>query len=453
MVELPTLLQVPTKLLPLIKGFDFYQNFLIEGGRGGGKSHAVARWILYLCEIRQCRIVCGREIQNSIKESVYSLLTDLILEHKLNFQIFAKSIVSRTNGSEISFRGFREQGSFNIQGMEAIDLVWIDEAQAITKQTLDRLIPTIRKDTSKIIFTMNRFVRNDAVYSEYKDREDCLHIHLNYTDNQFCTQKLIHEAEVCKNKSAQDFNHIWLGLPLDKTEDSVFSITEIDSVKLAKHTPKAGYGFRIAGVDIARFGDDKCAVVVIQQMGALHWEVIHVDQWDKKDETFTCGKIAELVARHKVDKAIIDVDGLGGPYYDLLASGERDKPAEKKIYSGFRNPVIGYSDNKWFGNPRTENTYTLKEMISEDHICITNEDLLKELETLRYEYDHNQRKILISKDRMKKDGVKSPNMADALIMAVSLISGIKTEQDNTYETARRRRSNQTENLFSIAGIR
>jgi predicted transcriptional regulator len=108
-------------------------------------------------------------------------------------------------------------------------------------------------------------------------------------------------------------------------------------------------------------------------------------------------------------------------------------------------------ENKFYGNPRTENTYKLREMILDEHICIPDEGLLNELETLRYEFDHNQRRILISKDRMKKDGVKSPNMADALIMAVSLIDSIKTSQDQMYQARPTRREN--DNLFAIAGVR
>jgi phage terminase large subunit len=435
--------------LTFIKEFGSKRYFLIEGGRGGGKSQAVARYILYITDKYKVRVVCGREIQNSIKESVYSLFTDLIHQYNLNYQIFSKSIVNRDTGSEINFRGFREQGSFNIQGMEAIDIVWIDESQAITKQTLDVLIPTIRKDTAKIIFTMNRFVRNDPVYASFVNRDDCSHIHLNYNDNPFCTNALKKEALECSKKSEQDYNHIWLGLPLDKTEDSVFTHTEMDKAKLGEYKLRPGYNYKIGGFDIARFGDDKCACVILQQMGALHWEVVYVSQWDKKDETWTCGEIGKLVNQHRLDRAIIDADGLGGPYYDLLSSIERDKPAEKKIYTEFRNPAIGYDKNKDFGNVRTVNTYKLKDLISQGQLCIKDEGLLDELETLRYEYDHNQRRILISKERMKKDGVMSPNMADALIMAVSLVGEVRQAQEQQY----RPRESQSDNLFQIAGVR
>lgn len=432
----------------MIKEFNNKRYFLIDGGRGGGKSHAVARWMLYLAEKYNLRMVCGRETQNSIKESVYSILTDLIQQYNLNFTILAKTIIHRDTKTEINFRGFREQGAFNIQGMEGIDIVWIDESQALTKQTLDVLIPTIRKDNAKVIFTMNRFVRNDPAYANFVDRDDCLHIHLNYDDNPYCTNALKKEALECQKKSLEDYNHIWLGLPLDKTEDSVFTHSELDSAKRAKYEMRQGYGHRLAGFDIARFGDDKCAVVILQQMGALHWEAIHIDQWDHKDTVFTQGRIATLVREYKVDNAIIDEDGLGGGPLDNVRYGAREG-----LYEGFRNPPLGYDKDRFYGNPRTVNTYKLKDMLLKGHIHIDDDNLLEEIGTLRYEYDNHQRRILVSKDKMKKSGVKSPNMADALIMAVSLIENVKTEQDNQYGHIRVRKSQSSDNLFDIAGIR
>jgi len=420
---------------------------LIDGGRGGGKSHAVARWILYLAEKYNIRIVCGREVQNSIKESVYSILTDLIQQYNLNFTILAKTIIHRDTKTEINFRGFREQGAFNIQGMEGIDIVWIDESQALTKQTLDVLIPTIRKDNAKVIFTMNRFVRNDPAYANFVHRDDCLHIHLNYNDNPFCTNALKKEALECLKKSQEDYNHIWLGLPLDKTEDSVFTHSELDAAKRAIYLPRDGYNTKIAGFDIARYGDDKCASVIIRQNGALHWEVVYVNQWDHKDLNWTTGEILKVHTEQKVDKSIVDEDGIGSGPLDTLTKGRN-----MQTFVGFRNPALGYDKDRFYGNPRTANTYRLKDMLLQGHLHITDEALLEELGTLRYEYDHNQRRILVSKEKMKKQGFKSPNMADALIMAVSLIDGIKKEQDTKYVGMRRSKS-RSDNLFDIAGIR
>jgi phage terminase large subunit len=420
---------------------------LAEGGRGGGKSHAIARIILYLCEHRKLRVVCGREIQKSIAESVYSLMVDLIRAHELNFQVFSSKIVHKVSGSTIHFRGFREQGAFNIQGMEGVDITWIDEAQALTKQTIDVLIPTIRKDTAKIFLTMNRHVEDDPAYDFCIGRADTLHVHIDYFDNPFCTDALKREAMECKEKSQRDYDHIWLGIPLAQSEDAVFGYEELMATRINKKELVPGYGMRIAGYDVARYGDDKCAVVIIQQMGALHWETIFFDQWDHRDLNYTTGRILMTSSEYKVDKSIIDEDGIGAGPLDTLNKGRG-----LDSFVGFRNPPISYSNNKEYGNHRTANAYKLKEMVMKGHIAITDDDCVKELTTLKYNYDHYQRKILVSKEVMRsKYQVKSPNLADSLIMAVSLIGDVKAKQEQPYRIPNRQAPEC--NLFEVAGIR
>ena len=418
----------------------------MEGGRGGGKSQSIGRFILYLSEHYTLRIVCGRETQNSINESVYSLLVDLIRSNNLAFDVFSTKIVHKISGTIINFRGFREQGAFNIQGLEGVDIVWIDESQAITKQTLDVLIPTIRKDKAKIFFSMNRHVVDDPVFTFCQGRVDCLHIQINYDENPYCTNALKREAEECQKKSLEDYNHIWLGFPLDKSEDAVYSYESLLRAREAHYPLRQGYGYRIVGFDVARYGDDKCAAVVIQQMGALHWEVIHLEEWGHKDLNYSTGRILSIAAEHRVDKAIIDEDGIGSGPLDSLQKGRG-----LDFFVGFRNPAIGYKDNREYGNNRTKNAYKLKLLVEAGHLCFDDENLIKELMTFKYTYDHNQRKVLVSKDVMRtKYQVKSPNIADALIMAVSLVGEVKQKQDNQYY----RPINQSNdgNLFEIAGV-
>ena len=217
-LELPKLLDIPAKLLKIVDEFDLFRYFLAEGGRGGGKSQAVARMILYLLEHYKLRVVCGREIQKSIEESVYTIFKDLIFQFKLNFEVFADRIVNRDTGGTIHFKGFREQGSVNIKGLEGVDILWIDEAQSITKHTLDIIIPTIRKEKARIFFTMNRYLKSDPVYKEFATRDDCLHLHINYMDNPFCSEALKHEAAICKARNPDDYAHIWMGQPLEEAD-------------------------------------------------------------------------------------------------------------------------------------------------------------------------------------------------------------------------------------------
>ena len=444
---LPKILDIPSKLLALIEHFNDYRYFIIKGGRGGGKSQTVARFFLYLCDKYKLRAVCGREIQNSISESVYSLLADLIREFQLNFEIAATKISSNTVESNINFRGFREQGAFNIQGMEGVDLLWIDESQALTKQTLDVLIPTIRKENARIIFTMNPHVYNDPVIVMLAKRSDCLVLDINFDENPFCPVALKKEAEECRKLSEKDYEHIWMGKPLDQSEDALYALQDFENGKRHAHALAAGYGLRVAGFDIARYGDDKCAAFIFQQMGALHWEEIYCDEWEHRDLNYTTGRILMITNDHNVDMAAIDEDGLGAGPLDSLKMGRG-----LEYFVGFRNPSIGYQENKSFCNPRTVNAYKLKDALVAGHRHIKTQKVIDELLTIKYGFDHNQRRILVSKEAMRKDGIKSPNLGDAVIMAESLIGKVMQKQAEQYEPKTQSYS-QDENLFKLAGVR
>ena len=446
---LPKILDIPDKILPLVDpdNFNKYRYFIIKGGRGGGKSQGVARFVLYLNEKYSLRTVCGRETQNSISESVYSLLSDLILQYQLNFEVAASKISSREKSSELNFRGFRQQGAWNIQGLEGVDLVWIDESQALTKPTLDVLIPTIRKENAKIIFTMNPHVHNDPVIVMLGKRKDCLVIDINYLDNQFCTNALINEANECKKLSEKDYKHIWLGEPLDQSEDSLYSLEDFEIGKRAAHILAKGYGVRVAGFDVARYGDDKCAAFIFQQMGALHWEEIFCDEWDHRDLNYTTGRILMICNEQGVDMAAIDEDGIGSGPFDTLSKGRG-----LEYFVGIRNPGLSYQDNKSFGNTRTLNAYKLKDALVNGHRHVKTQRAIDECLTIKYTFDHNQRRILVSKEKMRKDGFKSPNIADAIIMAESLIGQVKQKQDRQYEPNVQQYAKE-DDLFKLAGVR
>jgi phage terminase large subunit len=448
---LPKLLNLPPKLLPLVdpEVFNKYNYFILKGGRGGAKSQSIGRVLLYLADQYLLRIVCGRETQNSIAESVYSLHADLIREYQLNFDIQASKITSCKTGSTINYRGFRDQGAFNVQGLEGVDIVHIDEAQAITKLTLDVLIPTIRKPNSKIFFSMNPHVFNDPVVMMLAKRPDCLVIDINYDENPHCPVKLLNEAKECRKLSEKDYQHIWMGQPLDQGDDALYSLTDFENGRVNAHLLRPGYGHRVAGFDIARMGDDKSACVIMQQMGALHWEEIYCDEWGKQDLNFTTGRILNICNEYDVNMAAIDIDGLGSGPFDTLNKGRN-----LDYFVGFRNPAISYLDNKDFGNVRTVNAYKFKDALVKGHRHIKTQTLIDELLSIKYTFDHNQRRILVSKDVMKtKYKIKSPNLADAVIMAESLIGQVKQKQNQQFNSQSVSPYSQEDNLFKIAGIR
>ena len=132
------------------------RNKVAYGGRGGAKSWGFARALLIMAAQRPLRILCTREVQKSIKDSVHKLLSDQIEALGLGavYQVLATEIRG-INGSEFLFSGLADQTVESIKSFEGVDIVWLEEARAVTRRSLRILIPTIRKDGSEIWFSFN----------------------------------------------------------------------------------------------------------------------------------------------------------------------------------------------------------------------------------------------------------------------------------------------------------
>jgi phage terminase large subunit len=157
--------EIPDKLLPLFKQNRYK---VLHGGRGSAKSWSVARALIALAASKPLRVLCARETQKSIQESVHRLLKDQIELMGLGslFEVQETRIIGR-NGSDFSFAGIRQQGVANLKSFEGVDVVWVEEAQVVTKRSWDILIPTIRKPGSEIWVTFNPELDTDETYARF----------------------------------------------------------------------------------------------------------------------------------------------------------------------------------------------------------------------------------------------------------------------------------------------
>lgn len=413
MIELPEILNLPKKLLTFVFNIGKYRYYLADGGRGSGKSQAFARLILYICAKRKVRVCCGRETQNSIEESVYRLLVDLIKFYDLDFDVFSNKIVHRVTGSEIVFKGFRENGVENTKGMEGFDIVWVDEAQTLSKRTIDVVVPTIRKPKSVIWFSMNRFVRNDPVYEFCLQRPNCLHVHIDYFENPFCTQELKDEAEICKKMNEKDYRHIWLGEPMEQASDYLFNSGKVAKMKEIESFGDVFQHQRVMGIDFAAQGNDLCVATVLNRVSLTQWKVIAQEAWSDADSMSSIGRIVELIGKYKPTASTLDVGGMGYVVYNRLQElGIRINSFNGAEQQGVPNE---------YGNTRAWGYYTLNEYINNEWIIMDSPETEKELLDIRFKYKSNGERLILSKDDMRKDGIHSPDRADSLMMAVFCI--------------------------------
>lgn len=214
---------VPEKLLPVFQTDKRY--IALHGGRGSAKSWTVAKLLLLRGLEEKKRIFCTREIQNSIKDSVHKLLSNMIADDEVlrrHYKVQETSIYG-ANRTEFIFRGLYRNLQ-NIKSTEGIDYCWVEEAQSVSRASLDVLIPTIRKEGSQIFFSYNLIRNEDPVHADFggTDRDDVLSIEVNYWDNPWFPDVLRKDMEKDKSRDYGKYLHVWCGKPLVMTEASVF---------------------------------------------------------------------------------------------------------------------------------------------------------------------------------------------------------------------------------------
>ena len=186
---------------------------VIHGGRGSSKSWSVARALLLRAAEAPLRILCGREFQNSIQESVHKLLSLQIDALGLNsfYEIQNTTIIGK-NGSEFIFTGLRNNAS-KLKSYEAIDLVWLEEAQTVTKASWEILIPTIRKPGSQIICTFNPMLKDDFIYKLFitEPPPNSVVLKVNFTENPWFGEPLSTEMEHMRQTDPDGYLNVWLG--------------------------------------------------------------------------------------------------------------------------------------------------------------------------------------------------------------------------------------------------
>lgn len=195
----------------------------IYGGRGSGKSHDVAEYCLFRAYQSKIKVLCTRELQNSIADSVYSLLKNKITDMKLDFffTVYKDRIVGN-NGSEFIFKGIHNNVS-EIKSMENISIAWLEESQSLSRESIDVIVPTIRAPGSILIFTFNPYKDNDPIYMEMKNAtEDDLVIKANYSDNPWFPEELRLEMERDKKNDYQKYLWVWEGECLGLSDAQIF---------------------------------------------------------------------------------------------------------------------------------------------------------------------------------------------------------------------------------------
>ena len=426
---------------------------ILFGGRGSGKSHSVARMLVILASTKPMRILCTRELQMSIRESVHKLLSTIIDDIGMHdFYRVEQSGIYGVNGSQFIFEGLKNNTT-KIKSMENISICWCEESEAISENSWDLLIPTIRAQGSEIWIVFNPADEMDDTYQRFVspylteleandgifENEDVTVVQMNHEDNPWFPEELQKEMERCKVQDYKKYLHIWEGQCIADYDDSIIDPlwvrAAIDAhVKLGFK----GKGVKSMGYDPADGGKDSKAICI--RHGSV---VTHAKQWFTGDITQGTDKAFELAAELGVTDIVYDQIGVGTGVKDYVnrlqgrgqftvtgfnASASPEQPDKK--YMGDRPNDEVFRNRRaqafWHLRDRFFNTYRAVEhgdysdpdtLISLDSGIDDLKVLISELSRIQRKRNNNTQIQIESKDDMKRRGMPSPGLADSLMYA------------------------------------
>jgi phage terminase large subunit len=455
--------RVPEKLLKLIVTPKPLK--IAVGGRGAGKTIAFSDCWLKYCDDGE-RLICAREFQNSIEESVHSSLTRRINHHGIDSLEAGAKAITGNNGGKIVYLGLaRNIGS--VKSFDGANRVWIEEGQYISQGSIDVLFPTIREEGSEIWVSMNRGSSKDPISKSflkiaehdlartgsYED-DYMMIVDINYNDNPWFPEKL--SVQRLRDKEQMDdarYAHIWEGAYSDTVENAIIPPEWFDACIDAHE--KLGFdplGVEVVAHDPSDLGSDDKALCY------RHGSVIKDIQYKEDgDVNEGCDWALGYAVKVKSDAFVWDVDGMGAGLkrqvsealtgkkisaYEFSGAMAADNP--DRIYDPIDDAFYGSkpkTNRETFFNRRAQKYWELRDRMYKTFCAVVRNKYfppdelisfssdIKCLDLARAEVcriplkDNNAGRIqILSKPEMKKLGIDSPNISDVIMMSISIKS-------------------------------
>jgi phage terminase large subunit len=198
---------------------------VLYGGRGSLKSWSAARTLLLMGGQQRLRILCAREFQNSIADSVHRLLADqIVLMGLSDLYTVQKATIQGANGTEFIFAGLRHNIT-SLKSLEGVDICWVEEAETVSEDSWQVLEPTIRKPGSEIWVTFNPGQETDPTYQRFvvRKRDDAIVVKVGWKDNPWLPAVLRKQAEDMLRIDPEAYHHVWGGETWKRSDAQVFN--------------------------------------------------------------------------------------------------------------------------------------------------------------------------------------------------------------------------------------
>ena len=241
--------------------FDAARHKAFYGGRGGAKSHSIAIYLVLVAAQSRKRIVCARQFQNSLRDSAKELIEIKIRELGLTdqFKVIDREIVHRTTGSRFTFIGL-DRNPDSIKSLEGADICWVEEASTVSLAAFEKLIPTVRKPGSEIIWSWNPDKRTDPVDQYFRGDvrpPNSIIVEVGFQDNPWFYQtEMPAEMLFMQVGNPLRFRHIWLGGYDDSFEGRIFTNVSVGRLEVSDYVQP------LYGLDFG-FGQDPSSIVKV----------------------------------------------------------------------------------------------------------------------------------------------------------------------------------------------
>lgn len=273
--------------------FEQHRYKVAHGGRGGSKSWGFARALLIQAWQSKLRVLCAREVQNSIRDSVHKLLADQIdLMGFGKFYDVTQTEIRGINGSEFVFTGLSNQTADSLKSYEGVDRCWVEEAHKVKRRSWDILIPTIRKAESEIWISLNPELESDETWQRFvvSPPDSAMVVEVNHADNPWFPDVLEQERQQFKRlvkegkRSEDDYENIWEGKPKATVYGAIFA-KELGNARRTNRVCEIAYDPKKlvhTAWDIGK--GDPTAIWFYQQFAG---EIAFIDYFEDRGEDIT----------------------------------------------------------------------------------------------------------------------------------------------------------------------
>lgn len=256
------------------------RHIALHGGRGAAKSRSVAGSLVIQATEGHERILCGREIQKSIKDSVKRLLDDEIERCSLRPAfVSTETEIRGPNDSLFIFTGLKGNAA-SVKSIEGITIFWGEEASVISQSSIDTVVPTIRAPGSRFIWTWNPDLETDPIDVMFRGPAGppprSIVRQVNYNRNPWFPPDLMEQLEFDRSRDIDKYNHIWLGQYRRNSEARVFKnwrVEAFDSPANVDYRLGADFGFSIDPSCAVRCWIDGTQLFVDQEAWGLGVEI------------------------------------------------------------------------------------------------------------------------------------------------------------------------------------